>query len=64
MMHVMYSTAFTATDMASKILNFLKEIYWKYEVMAKLLNQAISKGYEPSSTCTSITAYKKAVVDN
>jgi len=43
MMHVMYNIAFTATDVASKILAFLKANYLKHQVTAKLHNQAISK---------------------
>jgi len=39
MMHAMYNFAFTATDVASKILLFLKANYLKYQVMAELLNQ-------------------------
>jgi len=59
MMHVMYNTAFTATNVASKILTFLKAKYLKYQVVAKLLiNQVISEGFqvsdylrEPSPIC-------------
>ena len=43
--HVMYNITFTATDVASKILIFLKGNYLKYQVMAKLINQVISKGF-------------------
>jgi len=39
MMHAMYNFAFTATDVASKILLFLKANYLKYQAMAELLNQ-------------------------
>jgi len=38
MMHVMFNIAFTATDVASEILTFSKMNYWKYQVMANLLN--------------------------
>jgi len=37
-MHAMYDIAFTAIDVVSKILTFLKPNYLKYEVMEKLLN--------------------------
>jgi len=46
MMPVMYHVVFTATDVASKILVFLKANYLKYQVTAKLLNQAMSKGFK------------------
>jgi len=36
MIHVMYNTAFTATDVASKILIFLKANYFKYQVITYL----------------------------
>jgi len=39
MMHVIYNIAFAVTDVASKILPFLKANYLKYQAMAKLLNQ-------------------------
>ena len=45
-MHVVYNIAFTVTAVASKILTFLKTNYLKYQVMAKLLNQAISKDFQ------------------
>jgi len=48
MMHVMYNTAFTATDVASKTLNFLKTNYLKYQVLAKPLHQVMSKGFQVS----------------
>jgi len=41
----MYNISFIATDMASVILTFLKANYLKYQAMAKLLNQGISKGF-------------------
>jgi len=46
MMHVMYNAGFTAIDVASKILNFLKANYLvlQYEVMEKLLKYLL----EPS----------------
>jgi len=43
--HVQYNLAFTATDVASKIFPFLKAIYLKYQVMAKLLNQVVNKSF-------------------
>jgi len=46
--HVLYNNAFTATDMASKILTSLKANYFKYQVMGKLFNQVISKGFQVS----------------
>ena len=46
MMHVMYNVAFTATDVASKVLVFLKANYLKYQITAKLLHQAMSKGFK------------------
>jgi len=49
MMHVMYNIAFTATDVASKILTFLKANYVKYQAMEKLLNQVISKSFQVSN---------------
>jgi len=42
MMHVMYNIAFTATDVAYKIWNFLKANYLKWQVKEKFLNQVIS----------------------
>jgi len=50
-MHVMYNTAFTATDVTSQILTLLKANYLKYlkyQVMAKLLLQ-VSNYYLPVS---------------
>jgi len=41
----MYNIAFTATDVASKILIFLKANYLKYQVTAKLLKK-VSKGLQ------------------
>jgi len=46
-MHVIYNFVFTAT--ASKILTFLKAKYLKYQVMVKLLDQVISKGFQESN---------------
>jgi len=43
MMHVMYNGAFTATDVASKISTFLRAIYLKYQVTAKLLHQILKE---------------------
>jgi len=40
----MYNVAFKATDMASKILTFLKSNYLKYQVTEKLLDRVISTG--------------------
>jgi len=48
MVHVMYNIAFTVTDMAPEVKTFLKAYYLKYHVMAKLLNQVISKGPQVS----------------
>jgi len=66
MMHVMYNTMFTATDVASKILKFLKANYMKYHVMAKLLNQVISKGFQVSSQvivfCISFTKLNVSLI--
>jgi len=44
-----YNIVFTATDVASKILSFLKANYLKYQVMAKLHNQVISEYFQVSS---------------
>jgi len=41
----MYNIALTATDVDSKILTFLKTSYMKYQVMAKILNQVVSRGF-------------------
>jgi len=46
MMHFVYNITFTATDVASKISTFLKANYSKYQVMAKLLGQLISQGFQ------------------
>jgi len=46
MIHVMCNTVFTATDVDFKIVTFLNEIYLKYQVIIKLLNQLISKSYQ------------------
>jgi len=57
---------FTATDVASKILKFLKANYMKYHVMAKLLNQVISKGFQVSSQvivfCISFTKLNVSLI--
>jgi len=45
-MHAMYNIAFTATDVSSKVRTFLNALYWKYQVVAKLLNQVISKDFQ------------------
>jgi len=42
----MHNAEFTATDVASKIWTFLKTNHLKYQVMAKLLDQVISKGFQ------------------
>jgi len=42
----MYNIAFAATDVTCEILTFLKVNFLKYQVMAKLLNQVISKGFQ------------------
>jgi len=39
--HVMYNIVFTATDVASKVSAFSKEIFLKYQVMAQQLNEVI-----------------------
>jgi len=44
-MHVVYNAGFTAKGLASKLLTFLKENYWKYQVMEKLLDQVIGKSF-------------------
>jgi len=49
MMHVMYNIVFTATDLPSKVFTFLNANYLKYQVMAKLPNQVISKGLHASN---------------
>jgi len=48
-MRVMCNIAFTATDVSSKILIFLKTNYLKYQVMEKLFNQVISKSFQVSN---------------
>jgi len=45
----MYNIAFTAKDVAYKILTFLKAICLKYQVMEKLLNQVINKDFQVSN---------------
>jgi len=49
MTHVMYNIAFVATDVASKTLTFLKTSYLMHHVMANLLNQVISEGFQVSN---------------
>jgi len=44
MMHAMHNVIFVITDVAFKILTFLKANYLKYQVIAKLLNNVTSKG--------------------
>jgi len=46
---VLHNFMHTATDVASKILTFLKANYLKYQVMTKLLNQVTSKGFQESN---------------
>jgi len=43
---MMHDVAFTATDVASQIFIFLQTNYFKCQVMAELLNQVISKGFQ------------------
>jgi len=45
MMHVITDIKFTAREVASKILTFLKANYLKYPVTTKTFNQVISKGF-------------------
>ena len=49
MMHVMYSIAFTATDVASQFLSFLNANYVKYQVIVNYLNQIIRKSLQISN---------------
>jgi len=41
----MYNIAFTATDVHCKILTFLKASCMKYQVMVKIPNEVISRGF-------------------
>jgi len=50
MMHVMHNIALAATDVAPRIVTFLKENYLKNQVTAKLLNHLISKGFQVMNT--------------
>jgi len=61
MMHVMYNIAFTATEVASKILIFLKGNYLNYQVIANLLNQVISKDVKVSNY---VITYLNAALDS
>jgi len=45
----MYNIAFVATDVAFKILAFLKTNYLKHHVMEKLLHQVIMKYFQASN---------------
>jgi len=48
-MYVMYNIAVIATDVVSKILTFLKEKLLEMSSNGRILNQAISKGFQVSN---------------